>query len=103
MEPSTRPPVPTTPTRPSPQPDVFRAALEAGGIDPHRCVVVGDSVWDVQAARAAALGCIGVETGGFSAHELREEGALYVYRDVKELLDQFELSALGRLAEAASR
>ena len=85
-------------TASKPQPDVFRAALAAGKIDPHRCVVVGDSIWDVQAARAAGLACIGVESGGFSAHELREEGALYVYRDVSEILGQFHLSALGQLS-----
>lgn len=84
-----------------PAPDVFRAAIAAGSIDPHRCVVVGDSIWDVQAARAASLPCVGVETGGFSAHELREEGALYVYRDVAELLGQFRLSALGQLSSIA--
>ncbi len=84
-----------------PEPDVFDAALDAGGIDRTRCVVVGDSIWDVQAARAASLPCIGVETGGFSAHELREEGALHVYRAVDEIVGQFHLSALGLLARAA--
>ena len=84
-----------------PAPDVFRAALAAGDIDPRRGVVVGDSTWDVQAARAASLACIGVETGGFSSHELREEGALYVYRDAAELHGQFFVSALGQLARTA--
>jgi len=81
-----------------PDPAVFRAAIDAGGIDPEACLVVGDSTWDVQAARAASLPCLGVETGGFSAHELREEGAWHVYRDVAEILGQFHLSALGQLA-----
>jgi HAD superfamily hydrolase (TIGR01509 family) len=84
-----------------PAPDVFQAAVEVGDIDPRRCVAVGDSIWDVQAARAAGLACIGVETGGFSGHELREEGALYVYRDVSELHAQFFVSALGQLARSA--
>ena len=68
-----------------PAPDVFETAMEVGGIDPERCLAVGDSVWDVQAARAAGIGCVAVESGGFSAHELREEGAVAVYRDVAEL------------------
>jgi len=50
-----------------PAPDIFQAALEAGGVDPARALVVGDSVWDVRAARAAGLGCVGVESGGFSS------------------------------------
>lgn len=81
-----------------PAPDVFRAALDVGGIDAEACVVVGDSIWDVQAARAISLPCVGVETGGFSSHELREEGALHVYRDVAEILGQFRVSALGGLS-----
>jgi len=36
-------------------------------------------------------------TGGYRAHELREEGALHVYRDVQELLSQFSTSPLAGL------
>lgn len=32
--------------------------LLAGHLDPERSLVVGDSIWDVQAARAAGVGCI---------------------------------------------
>jgi HAD superfamily hydrolase (TIGR01509 family) len=80
-----------------PEPDVFRAAIDAGAIDRERCLAVGDSIWDVQAARAAGIGCIAVASGGFSAHELREEGALVVYRDVEEALAQFWTGPIGRL------
>jgi HAD superfamily hydrolase (TIGR01509 family) len=80
-----------------PAPDVFDAALRVGSVDPERAIVIGDSVWDIQAARAAGLGAIGVETGGFSQHELAEQGALHVYRDVGEILDQFRTGPLGGL------
>ncbi len=80
-----------------PAPSVFTAACEAGGIDPERALVVGDSIWDVRAARAAGIACIGVETGGFSAHELREEGAVAVYRDVAELHTQIRTSPIAHL------
>ena len=80
-----------------PSPDVFRVAVEASGVEPDRTLVVGDSVWDVQAARAAGLGCVGVESGGFSAHELREEGAIAVYRDVSELRAQVLTGPLANL------
>jgi len=80
-----------------PDPEVFRKAMAAGAIDPGRALAVGDSVWDVQAARAAGIGCIGVETGGFSQHELAEAGAVRVYRDVQELLDQFLTGPLANL------
>jgi HAD superfamily hydrolase (TIGR01509 family) len=80
-----------------PEPDVFEAALQAGSVDRERTVVVGDSVWDIQAARAAGLATLGVESGGFSRHELSEQGALHVYRDVQEILDQFHTGPLGSL------
>ncbi|HET6964948.1 MAG TPA: HAD family hydrolase [Acidimicrobiales bacterium] len=80
-----------------PAPDIFLAAMESGGVDPARALVVGDSIWDIQAARSAGVGCIAVETGGFSQHELSEEGARHVYRDVEELLAQFLTSPLAWL------
>jgi len=81
-----------------PAPDIFNAALAAGNVDARRALVVGDSIWDVQAARAAGLATIGVESGGFSRHELTEEGASFVYRHVQDLLDQWRTSPLGQLS-----
>lgn len=80
-----------------PDPEVFLTAMASADVDPERAVAVGDSVWDIQAARAAGIGCIALESGGFSQHELSEEGALFVYRDAKELLDQLRTSPLGAL------
>ncbi len=80
-----------------PSPDVFLFAMKVGSIDPKRALAVGDSIWDIQAARAAGIGCIGVETGGFSQHELGEAGAIQVYRDVQEVLDQFMTGPLRSL------
>jgi HAD superfamily hydrolase (TIGR01509 family) len=86
-----------------PAPDIFEAALRAGKIDRRKAIAVGDSVWDVRSARAAGLACLGVETGGFSRHELAEDGAIAVYHDVGELLAQLDVGPLGRVAELASR
>jgi HAD superfamily hydrolase (TIGR01509 family) len=83
--------------RSKPAADVFVMAMERGSIDPERALAVGDSVWDIQGARAAGIGCIAVESGGFSRHELSEAGALSVYRDVQELCGQFWTSALASL------
>jgi HAD superfamily hydrolase (TIGR01509 family) len=80
-----------------PSPEVFLTAMTTAGIDPERAVAVGDSIWDIRAARAAGIGCIALESGGFSRHELSEEGALFVYRDAKELLDQLRTSPLAAL------
>ncbi len=83
--------------RSKPDPEVFVGAMSQLSIDPRRALAVGDSIWDVQAARAAGIGCIAVESGGFSQHELSEAGALHVYRDIGEILDQLLTSPLGRL------
>ncbi len=80
-----------------PAPEVFCKAMEASGLDSSRTVAVGDSVWDVKAARAAGIACIGVESGGFSQHELSEAGALQVFRDVEEILQQLNATPLAQL------
>jgi HAD superfamily hydrolase (TIGR01549 family) len=67
-----------------PEPDLVLAALEkAGGDDPS--VMVGDSVWDVKAAKAAGVPTLAVLTGGFSEAELREAGAVQVVETIETL------------------
>ncbi|MEO8693716.1 MAG: HAD family hydrolase [Acidimicrobiales bacterium] len=81
-----------------PDPAVFEVAMQSADIDPEFAIAVGDSVWDVRAARAAGIACVGVESGGFSRHELSEEGAIAVYKDVEQLWRQLSTSPLARLA-----
>jgi HAD superfamily hydrolase (TIGR01509 family) len=83
-----------------PDPEIFDVARDKAGIDRALVLAVGDSVWDVQAARAAGMGCVAVESGGSSRHELGEAGALAVYRDVEELGNQLRTSPIGRLIPA---
>jgi HAD superfamily hydrolase (TIGR01509 family) len=66
-----------------PEPDLVRAALEKAGTDD--AVMIGDTPWDVEAARKAALPTVTVITGGFSEQELRDAGAVGVYETVAEL------------------
>jgi HAD superfamily hydrolase (TIGR01509 family) len=80
-----------------PAPDVFAEAAKRAELDPGLVLAVGDSVWDIQASRAAGFACIGVETGGFSRHELSEEGAVAVYRDVAELASQWRTGPIASL------
>jgi len=71
-----------------PAPDIFGLALERAGVSPEDAVVVGDSVWDVEAAKDAGVRAAAVMTGGaFSRAELEEAGAYAVYDDCHELLD----------------
>ena len=78
-------------------------AMKRFAIDPRRALAVGDSVWDVKAARAAGIGCLSVETGGFSQHELSEAGAIQVYRDVAEVLDQLHTGPLESLLGSVAK
>jgi HAD superfamily hydrolase (TIGR01509 family) len=66
-----------------PEPDLVQAAVEKAGGGP--AVMVGDSVWDCEAAKRAGLKTIGVLTGGFSEDELRDAGAVAVFRSLPAL------------------
>jgi HAD superfamily hydrolase (TIGR01509 family) len=80
-----------------PDPDIVEAALEAAGLNAEDCVFVGDTVWDVEAAKRAGMPCIGVLTGGIDDEVLRQAGAIEVYRDVQHLSEEFARSAIGAL------
>jgi HAD superfamily hydrolase (TIGR01549 family) len=69
-----------------PDPDLFLAAAERLKVDIEKCLVVGDSVWDLLAAqRARALG-VGLLSGGYGQDELQRAGAYRVYQDPFDLL-----------------
>jgi len=80
-----------------PAPDIFQVAIDATGLEPSGTLVVGDSVWDVEAAARCGLDCVGLLTGGISRQELEEAGAKVVYRDVADLLERLDKSPLARL------
>ena len=69
-----------------PDPDLFLAAAERLGVDVADSVVVGDSVWDLLAARRARALGIGVLSGGYGREELERAGAYRVYEDPADLL-----------------
>ena len=73
--------------RSKPHPDVLHAALAAGGVDATQAVLVGDSVWDVEAARRAGLTTLAVETGGVCAADLLAAGAAQVFHDIGAMAD----------------
>ena len=70
-----------------PEPDLVLAALEKAGTDAE-AVMVGDTPWDVKAAKNAGIDTICVMTGGFGGDELREAGALGVYDSIVELREK---------------
>ena len=80
-----------------PAPDVFLAALASVDGEASRALVVGDTPWDLEAARAAGIAALAVRTGGWSHDELVQAGAVEVHEDVASLCRDLETSALGDL------
>jgi HAD superfamily hydrolase (TIGR01509 family) len=69
-----------------PDPDLFLAAAERLGVPITAAVVVGDSVWDLLAARRARALGVGLLSGGYGQDELERAGAYRVYQDPADLL-----------------
>ena len=80
-----------------PAPDVWIEAAKLAGVPPDQCAAVGDTPYDAQAARAAGVAAIGVETGGWSREELLDAGFAEVYADVRELMVGLDESLIGRM------
>jgi phosphoglycolate phosphatase-like HAD superfamily hydrolase len=77
-----------------PEPELVNVALERVGGTAADAVMIGDSPWDVHAARAAGVDTLAVLTGGFAIEELREARAVSVFESVSVLrssLDQTRL------------
>jgi HAD superfamily hydrolase (TIGR01509 family) len=84
--------------RAKPDPDLFLAAAALIGVDPRQAWVVGDSVWDLLAARRAGALGIGLLAGGYGREELERAGAYRVYADPAELLARADEVGVRNLA-----
>jgi phosphoglycolate phosphatase-like HAD superfamily hydrolase len=69
-----------------PDPDLFVEAARRLGVAVSASVVVGDSVWDLLAARRAGALGVGLLSGGYGQDELERAGAYRVYQDPADLL-----------------
>jgi len=69
-----------------PAPDLFLEAAARLGVSINDSVVVGDSVWDLLAARRARALGVGLLSGGYGQDELERAGAYRVYQDPADLL-----------------
>src|SRR5438445_1825940 len=69
-----------------PDPDLFLAAAERPGVPIGDAIVVGDSVWDLLAARRARAIGVGLLSGGYGEEELERAGAYRVYEDPRDFL-----------------
>ena len=79
-----------------PAPDLLQVALQKLGAPADAdAVVIGDSVWDVEAAKNAGMPALVVRSGGFGDDELRDAGAIAIYDtpgDLRDALDDTPLA-----------
>jgi len=78
-----------------PAPDLVQVAIEKAEGD-EDAILIGDSIWDIEAAKRAKVPTLGVLTGGYSEAELLDAGAQAVFGSVRELLDRLGKTPLGR-------
>jgi HAD superfamily hydrolase (TIGR01549 family) len=75
-----------------PAPDLVKAALDKS--EAKNAVMVGDTTWDIEAAKSAKVPTIAVLTGGFGEAELLEAGAACVFESIDELRDRLDETPL---------
>jgi HAD superfamily hydrolase (TIGR01509 family) len=81
--------------RSKPDPDIVEAALARGGCDPIDAIMIGDTPYDIEAAQRAGVGMIALRCGGWW-DDGALGGAVAIYDDPEDLLQQFELSPFKR-------
>lgn len=69
-----------------PDPDLFLEAVRQLNVDVMDTIVIGDSVWDLLAARRARTLGVGLLSGGYGQEELERAGAYRVYEDPGSML-----------------
>jgi beta-phosphoglucomutase len=78
-------------TKPKPDPEIFlKCALQLGSV-PGKCVVVEDSIFGVEAAKTAEMGCIAVLTGVYSREELEKAKPDLIVDSLEEKSEIFNL------------
>jgi HAD superfamily hydrolase (TIGR01509 family) len=76
--------------RAKPDPDLFIEAARRLGVTVEDSIIVGDSVWDLLAARRARALGVGLQSGGYGRDELLAAGAYRVYDDPLDMLDHLD-------------
>lgn len=75
-----------------PAPDPVHHALGLADAAAHGAVLVGDTVWDMQAGSRAGVACVGLLCGGIPRRDLEEAGARAVYQHPADLLAHIDNS-----------
>jgi HAD superfamily hydrolase (TIGR01509 family) len=87
-----------------PAPDIFAASLKKlGVISPADALTVGDTRFDIEAAKKAGIKTIAFLCGGTSGVVLREAGAIVIYNDPADFLAHYDERIAGSKSESARR
>jgi len=86
--------------RSKPDPDIVAAAMKRAGCPADQTIMVGDTPYDVEAARRAGIEVIALRCGGWPDAELR--GAVAIYDDPADLVDRYDLSPFKRFPATRS-
>lgn len=76
--------------RAKPHPDIVATALERVQADPSEAIMLGDTVWDVQAGRRAGVPTAAVLSGGITREALEGAGAAAIYAGPLEVWAHLE-------------
>ena len=79
-----------------PCPDIFQAAAESANVPPGQAIVIGDTPYDIIAARRSSIDTIALRSGRFPEAELIAERPIAIYDGVAALLEDFENSPICR-------
>jgi HAD superfamily hydrolase (TIGR01509 family) len=78
-----------------PDPDIVRAALDRGRLDPRGALMLGDTPYDIEAAERAGVPTVALRCGGWWADDALG-GALAIYQDPAELVREYTRSPFAR-------
>lgn len=79
-----------------PAPDPVHHALDIAECGPDEAVFVGDTVWDMRAARRAGVRAVALLSGGIPRRDLEEAGASAVYATPADLLNHLDSAFLAK-------
>ena len=83
-----------------PAPDIIEAALQRAKASPAEAIMIGDTPYDIEAARRAGVSTIAFRTGGWKDKDLA--GAIAIYDGPWDLLERISESPIERTSESGS-
>jgi HAD superfamily hydrolase (TIGR01549 family) len=70
-----------------PQPDLIQASLKRSMTPPQRCLLIGDTPYDIQAAARTGVKTVALECGGWPQESLLKAGAVITFKCPQQFLN----------------